>query len=171
MNAGTNHVWFCFFYLFNIDIWDLASLKLFRTNAKMLPFWTQCCLTIPLAGKAFSNTALKLGLLLMIMLLYNHKNFNLIKININIFDVNRKRSRGMLKRNAGGVIKQLEGNHNSQGYWSTFTLNVISNSYDFNHFSLMLTLPVQWISETCSKIKTYLNFYFRISLWCLRRFY
>ena len=79
----------------------------------MLPFQTQCCLTIPLAGKTFSDIALKLGLWLMIVLLYNHKNFNLIKININIFDVN---SRGMLKRNAGGVIKQFEGNHNSQGY-------------------------------------------------------
>ena len=38
-------------------------------------------------------------------------------------------------------------------------------------FGRVLTLPVLCISESCSKIKIYLNFCFCTSLWCLKRFY
>ena len=34
-----------------------------------------------------------------------------------------------------------------------------------------LTLPATCISENCIKIRINLNFYFRFSLWCLKRFY
>ena len=34
-----------------------------------------------------------------------------------------------------------------------------------------LTLPVPCISESCIEVKIKLNFYFRTSLWCLKRFY
>ena len=35
----------------------------------------------------------------------------------------------------------------------------------------VLTLKDPFISETCIEIKIELNFYFHISLWCLKRFY
>ena len=34
-----------------------------------------------------------------------------------------------------------------------------------------VTLPAPCIPESCIKIKTKVNFYFCISLWCLKRFY
>ena len=34
-----------------------------------------------------------------------------------------------------------------------------------------ITLPVPYISGSCSKTKIYLNFYFHTSLWRLKRFY
>ena len=37
--------------------------------------------------------------------------------------------------------------------------------------SIVLTLPVLCISESCIEIKIKLNFYFHTSLWCLKRFY
>ena len=40
-----------------------------------------------------------------------------------------------------------------------------------HQFFLMLTLPAPCILESSSKIKIHLNFYFHISLWCLKRFY
>ena len=46
-----------FFHLFDIDILNLAPLELFRTNAPMLPFWTQCCMTSPLRRKTNSRKA------------------------------------------------------------------------------------------------------------------
>ena len=38
-------------------------------------------------------------------------------------------------------------------------------------FQLNLTLPVPCISESFIEIKIKLNFYFHISLWCIKRFY
>ena len=35
----------------------------------------------------------------------------------------------------------------------------------------ILTLSVPCFSESCIEIKIKLNFYFHISLWCLKRFY
>ena len=35
----------------------------------------------------------------------------------------------------------------------------------------MLTLKDPFISESCIEIKIELNFYFRTSLWCLKKFY
>ena len=37
--------------------------------------------------------------------------------------------------------------------------------------TLVLTLKTLFISENCIEIKIELNFYFHISLWCLKRFY
>ena len=38
-------------------------------------------------------------------------------------------------------------------------------------YKKMLTLKDLFISESCIEIKIELNFYFHISLWCLKRFY
>ena len=38
----------------------------------------------------------------------------------------------------------------------------------FLEYLVPLTLPIQRISESCTKIKTNLNFYGQISLWCLK---
>ena len=46
-----------FFHLFDIDILNLAPLKLFRTNAPMLPFSTKCCMTSRLPRKTNSREA------------------------------------------------------------------------------------------------------------------
>ena len=39
------------------------------------------------------------------------------------------------------------------------------------YFTLVLIIPVLYISESCIEIKINLNFYFHTFLWCLKRFY
>ena len=50
--------------------------------------------------------------------------------------------------------------------------NTRSQNYCFRaEIIWLLTLPAPRISESWIKIKIYLNFYFYISLWCLKSFY
>ena len=48
----------------------------------------------------------------------------------------------------------------------------LSSMFDTHlRFIFTLTFPVPCISESCIEIKIKLNFYFRFSLWSLKRFY
>ena len=66
------------------------------------------------------------------------------------------------------VINNSE-NESIIDYWH-YTLQFIIKHRIVDFFE-SLTLPVQCIFESCVKIKIKLNFYFRASLWCLKRFY
>ena len=69
------------------------------------------------------------------------------------------------------ILRKARGNHGQQDKISELS----SCSAKFCIFQTklrnFLTLSAPCISESCIKIKTDLNCYFRTSLWCLKRFY
>ena len=56
-------------------------------------------------------------------------------------------------------------------YCSSQCSNMVSTFYGLDLLDNWLTLPAQYILESCSKIKINLNFYLHISLWFLKGFY